>query len=763
MHRYLMISLLIIFTVFISKESWALGKRVDQIPNGPENACANCHINPAGGGARNAFGLEVQSNFLDGNGDVTWIYELARLDSDGDGIPNGVELQDPNALWIEGAPGPGLLDRVRNPGDASSFHGDILTVQFESMDPHVGQKFEIRVVDKYDRQEIARKSLDEIPAADFQMFFDGIETGGSYWVDFYADHNGDGEYDPPSNDHAWRIDVDNVPGDTIAVFIHNTNFTDIEWPYLLTVNFSDMTPHLGQKFEIRLIDRKTRGEIVRRSLNAIPSAEFSIELPGLVQNEDYWIDFYADHNGNGIFDAPPADHSWRLELENVETDAELSFQHNTEFIDIMWKYRLSLQLSGMNPHLGQMFEMRVVDLLTQQEIGREKIAAIDVPDFEVSVSGIDTAGIYQVDFYSDHNGNGLYDPPSSDHAWRLRTEKTTGDAELMFSHNTSFVDVNWVYLYTLEVSGLTPHLGQLFEMRIVDQESGKEVGRARLDEVYTEEFTLSTPGIVSNRIYDVDFYADHNGNGIYDTPPTDHAWRITFNSSDDGDNEDSFEHNTTFTDINWEYLFKLNLSSMNPHLGQLFEIRVVDQSDMSEVGSFRVNEIVAPDFSVPIPGIQIDGVYNADFYADHNGNGSYDAPPADHAWREEFTNSTGDYVVEFTHNTNFTDIGFPTAIQDLESGTIPTTFALDQNFPNPFNPSTTIRFSIPEATQVTLIVYNNLGQKVRTLSDENMSAGAYQVSWDGTNDTGQMMSSGIYYYQLQAGSFNQVKRMILIK
>jgi hypothetical protein len=152
-----------------------------------------------------------------------------------------------------------------------------------------------------------------------------------------------------------------------------------------------------------------------------------------------------------------------------------------------------------------------------------------------------------------------------------------------------------------------------------------------------------------------------------------------------------------------------------------------------------------------------------DFYADHNGNDSYDPPPTDHAWREGFTNSTGDYVLEFAHNTNFTDIGFPTAIPDLESVNMPTTFALDQNFPNPFNPSTTIRFSIPEATQVTLIVYNNLGQKVRTLSDENMSAGAYQVSWDGTNDTGQLMSSGIYYYQIQAGSFNQVKRMILIK
>ena len=342
MKKLFMLFFFLIVFFAVLNDSWARSKRVGQIPNGNVNTCANCHNNPSGGGSRNAFGQDVQANFLDGNGDVTWIYALAKLDSDNDGIPNGVELQDPNALWIEGAPGPGLLDRVRNPGDATSFHGDILTVQFEGMAPHVGQRFEIRVVDKYDRQEVGRKSLAAIPAAEFQMFFDGIEPGGSYWVDFYADHNEDGEYDPPSNDHAWRLDVDNVPGDTIASFIHNTNFTDIEWPYLLTMNFEGMTPHVGQKFEIRLIDRKSRGEIVRKSLSAIESAEFSVELPGLVQNEDYWIDFYADHNGNGIYDAPGADHAWRMELEDVEVDTSLTFAHNTDFTDIMWKYELSL-------------------------------------------------------------------------------------------------------------------------------------------------------------------------------------------------------------------------------------------------------------------------------------------------------------------------------------------------------------------------------------------------------------------------------------
>jgi hypothetical protein len=137
-----------VLVLYFTEESWAREKRVGQIPNGSVNTCANCHNNPGGGGPRNAFGQEVEANFLDGNGDVIWTYALARLDSDGDGIPNGVELQDANALWSIGEDAPGILDRVRNPGSAASFHGDILTIQFNSMDPHVGQKFEIRVVDK---------------------------------------------------------------------------------------------------------------------------------------------------------------------------------------------------------------------------------------------------------------------------------------------------------------------------------------------------------------------------------------------------------------------------------------------------------------------------------------------------------------------------------------------------------------------------------------------------------------------------------------
>jgi hypothetical protein len=94
---------------------------------------------------------------------------------------------------------------------------------------------------------------------------------------------------------------------------------------------------------------------------------------------------------------------------------------------------------------------------------------------------------------------------------------------------------------------------------------------------------------------------------------------------------------------------------------------------------------------------------------------------------------------------------------------IPGAFVLHQNFPNPFNPSTEIRFDLPEAGNVNLAIYNLMGQKIRTLSSDNMTPGYHAIIWDGTNDIGSQVATGMYFYSIQSSEFQATKKMLFLK
>ena len=100
----------------------------------------------------------------------------------------------------------------------------------------------------------------------------------------------------------------------------------------------------------------------------------------------------------------------------------------------------------------------------------------------------------------------------------------------------------------------------------------------------------------------------------------------------------------------------------------------------------------------------------------------------------------------------------------LNVQTTPTEFALLQNFPNPFNPETTIGYELAESADVTLQIYNVVGQVVRTLiAAEPQAAGRYQMRWDGMDDRGVSVSSGVYFYRISAGEFQTVRKLMLLK
>jgi hypothetical protein len=107
--------------------------------------------------------------------------------------------------------------------------------------------------------------------------------------------------------------------------------------------------------------------------------------------------------------------------------------------------------------------------------------------------------------------------------------------------------------------------------------------------------------------------------------------------------------------------------------------------------------------------------------------------------------------------------GVPTGVDDPDDEVIGGVLTLSQNHPNPFNPVTTIAYSIPEAGHVTVEVYNVCGQRTATLVDEHMSAGGHEVVWRGISDDGEPVGSGIYFYRITVGEFSTARKMILLK
>ncbi|MBU2491430.1 MAG: T9SS type A sorting domain-containing protein [Bacteroidetes bacterium] len=102
-----------------------------------------------------------------------------------------------------------------------------------------------------------------------------------------------------------------------------------------------------------------------------------------------------------------------------------------------------------------------------------------------------------------------------------------------------------------------------------------------------------------------------------------------------------------------------------------------------------------------------------------------------------------------------------TDVNDVE--TLPIAYELFNNYPNPFNPTTTIKYSIPEQSNVVLSIYNTLGQEVVTLINTTQNAGTYNFTWNGKNSAGVSVSSGIYMYHLKAGNFISTKKMVMLK
>jgi len=104
-----------------------------------------------------------------------------------------------------------------------------------------------------------------------------------------------------------------------------------------------------------------------------------------------------------------------------------------------------------------------------------------------------------------------------------------------------------------------------------------------------------------------------------------------------------------------------------------------------------------------------------------------------------------------------------TPVNEDNNPLLPKEFALKQNSPNPFNPSTDISFALPQESDVLLVIYNLLGEKVRTLVNERLRAGVHHVTFDSRDNNGRQVASGIYFYKIKANDFTNSKKMMLLK
>ncbi len=101
---------------------------------------------------------------------------------------------------------------------------------------------------------------------------------------------------------------------------------------------------------------------------------------------------------------------------------------------------------------------------------------------------------------------------------------------------------------------------------------------------------------------------------------------------------------------------------------------------------------------------------------------------------------------------------FTVDVKDVKEGKIPTEYSISQNYPNPFNPTTTISFGLPVKSYVSLKIFDYLGREIAIIVSEEMLAGSYSKQWNASN-----MSSGIYFYRLQAGTFTETKKLVLLR
>jgi hypothetical protein len=214
----------------------------------------------------------------------------------------------------------------------------------------------------------------------------------------------------------------------------------------------------------------------------------------------------------------------------------------------------------------------------------------------------------------------------------------------------------------------------------------------------------------------------------------------------------SFEKSLNDSEIEIHVNSRFRVGSFNSATGIRFEVRIDDvvTPDYDNAGSIRTSDtqeflsIFAVFEDIPA------GSHTVSIWARANSGSVSDVTVDPGGWG-------GSIIVKLL---NDTIVG---VTSEGEEPTVPGDYTVQQNYPNPFNPSTQISYTLQKADKVEIVVYNIHGQKVKTLVSAYQSPGNKSVVWDGTDDSGNRLSSGIYVYKVTAGEHSVTKKMTLAK
>ncbi len=353
------------------------------------------------------------------------------------------------------------------------------------------------------------------------------------------------------------------------------------------------------------------------------------------------------------------------------------------------------------------------------------------------------------------------------------------------------------YKLTVNFSSMSPHIGQMLQLRVVDLDNGLEVGRKTLDAIPEASFSIDLWVLVKSHDYKISFYADFNNNKSYDVPPVDHAWELMVSNVQD-DVQLDFTHNINFVEIEfpdvvplldlvdeWEGVWDNPTYDVNGSATAMVEMQDNNKTAVLTLTAWGIFGDPNP-VSYTLTGSVNDAGDSVVFTASDPWQGSIIVSNGEingtiayqsiGITAEVKGNYGPDQFIVYYHMTGAFDAHeYGVLTRDVELNTLVRNnsknvdhYQLSDNYPNPFNPSTVFTYSLPNQSDVTMTIFNQLGQMVTQIHFINQQEGQYSWSWYGDDLYGNKQPSGLYFLQFKAHDqngmeFNKVKKMTLLK